>query len=168
VIGEPGIEERPERHYVAIREQVSMEGFGELLAPLWDEVFASLRARGVAPDGPPLIRYGVIDMARQLEIEVGAPVAEPMAADGRVVPGVLPAGRYARLTHTGDYSGLIAATAALQDWAEGRGMVFDQWTTPDGDAFGGRVEWYVTDPGDEPDPAKWETEVAYRLADSSG
>ena len=168
MIGEPRVEERPERHYVAIRASVSMDGFGDLLAPMWDDVIGSLRERGLVMDGPPLIRYDVIDMARELEIEVGVPVADPAPADGRVMPGVLPAGRYATLTYTGDYSGLVAANAALQEWAAAEGLAFDQWSTPQGDAFGGRIESYLTDPGDEPDPAKWETEVSYRLADASG
>ena len=34
-------------------------------------------------------------------------------------------------------------------------------------AFGGRIESYLTDPQQEPDPAKWETDIAYRLADTS-
>ena len=34
-----------------------------------------------------------------------------------------------------------------------------------GDAFGSRVEFFITDPDDEPDPKKWETQVAIRLAD---
>ena len=33
------------------------------------------------------------------------------------------------------------------------------------DGFGARYESYLTDPADEPDMAKWETEVAIRLAD---
>src|SRR5215472_16933119 len=40
--------------------------------------------------GPPLIRYLVIDMAGELQIELGVPVAAPVTASGRVQPGVLP------------------------------------------------------------------------------
>lgn len=78
---------------------------------------------------------------------------------------VLPGGRYACLTHTGDYGGLVSANAALQDWAAAQGLAFDQHATGRGDAFGGRIESYLTDPAEEPDPSRWETEVAYRLAD---
>ena len=34
-----------------------------------------------------------------------------------------------------------------------------------GDAFGARLESFLTNPDEEPDRAKWETEVAIRLAD---
>jgi hypothetical protein len=40
-----------------------------------------------------------------------------------------------------------------------------RWADPHGDAFGSRYESYLTDPGEEPDPARWQTEVAIRLAE---
>jgi len=44
--------------------------------------------------------------------------------------------------------------------------VWDRWETKDGDAFGSRLESFLTRPDEEPDQGKWETEVAIRLADS--
>jgi hypothetical protein len=38
--------------------------------------------------------------------------------------------------------------------------------TERGDEFDSRIEVYLTDPSSEPDPEKWETEVAYMLADA--
>ena len=64
---------------------------------------------GIAPSRPPFIRYLVIDMAAELEIELAVPTGAPVAGSGRVRPGVLPEGRYAVLRHTGPYDdGLIA------------------------------------------------------------
>ena len=40
-------------------------------------------------------------------------------------------------------------------------MAFDAWDTPDGQAWRSRVEHYLTNPAEEPDPAKWEVDVAY-------
>jgi effector-binding domain-containing protein len=84
---------------------------------------------GIAPSGPPFIRYLVIDMAAELEIELAVPTGAPVAGSGRVRPGVLPEGRYAVLRHTGPYDGLIAANAALQQWAPRRGVRFDTRVT---------------------------------------
>jgi effector-binding domain-containing protein len=133
---------------------------------MWREVFGWLAARGIEPAGPPLIRYRIIDMDRELSIDVGVPIAEPAQGDGRVIGDVLPAGRWVRLTYRGHYDGLVAANAELQAWAADRGLAFDQTESPDGDVFGGRVESYLTDPDHEPNPERWETEVAYRLADA--
>jgi hypothetical protein len=35
-----------------------------------------------------------------------------------------------------------------------------------GEAFGGRVEYLLDGPADDPDPANWKTEVAIKLADA--
>ena len=57
------------------------------------------------------------------------------------------------------------ANKALLDWAKARGLALDRQDSPNGDAFGARYESYLIDPAGEPDPEKWETEVAIRLAD---
>jgi len=124
-----------------------------------------LRNQGEAPAGPPFIRYHVIDMESKLDIELGVPIASALASDGDVSAGALPAGQYASLVYTGVTNGM-EANAALLDWGAKNGLVWDQWDTENGDAFGGRFESFLTEPDDEPDPAKWETEVAIRLADN--
>jgi effector-binding domain-containing protein len=93
------------------------------------------------------------------------PTGAPVTASGRIQPGVLPEGRYAVLRHTGPYDGLIASNAALEEWAHEHEVEFDSWSTPDGTAWRGRAEHYLTDPSREPDPAKWETDVAYLTRD---
>jgi hypothetical protein len=84
--------------------------------------------------------------------------------DDRVSAGTLPAGRYASLVYTGVGRG-YSGNKALLDWGASEGLKWDRWATDKGDAFGGRVEFFLTDPDEEPDREKWETEVAIRLAD---
>ncbi len=103
-------------------------------------------------------------MADKLDIELGVPVAAAVAGDGRLQPGVLPAGRYASLIYTGVANG-IPANGALLEWGARQGLQWDSWADPQGDAFAGRLETFLTEPDDEPDPAKWQTEVAIKLAD---
>jgi hypothetical protein len=64
------------------------------------------------------------------------------------------------LRHTGPYDGLIASNAALQQWAHQHGVGFDSWDTAQGSAWRSRAEPYLTDPSEEPDPTKWEVDVA--------
>lgn len=166
---EPQLEQRAARHYAGIRVTVPMDGISGAVDEGFPELLRWLAANGIAPDGPPFIRYLVVDMEASLRIELGVPVAEPVtetvigptAANGRVRSGRLPAGQYVVLRHTGPYDGLVASNAALQRWAAERGVKFDTWDTPDGCAWRSRVEHYLTDPSAEPDPAKWETDVAY-------
>ena len=161
----PKIAERGEQPYVAITATIPMREIGPSAQSLLPEVFGWLAARGIRPAGAPFFRYVVIDMAHLLEIEFGVPTSGTVAGDGRVHSGVLPAGRYASLVHRGHYDELYDANAVLIGWAKERGIRWDSAETPAGERFGCRIETYFTDPREEPDPTKWETEVAIRIAD---
>jgi effector-binding domain-containing protein len=165
MIAEPHIGTLPERPYAAIAASVTMQELGTVVPPLNGEVAGWLAARGIEPAGPPFWKYNVIDMARALEMEAGWPVAGAVAGDGRVIAGVLPAGRYAMVRHAGHPDTLLAATKALLDWAAEKGLTWDVSPSPEGDRWGARLEIYYSDPASEPDMTKWETELAFRLAD---
>lgn len=165
----PEVVTRAAQPYVAIRGQVTMAEIAAF-AVRTGEVFAWLGARGLAPAGPPFLKYNVIDMMRRLEIDNGVPVEASVdgAGDGdgagNVIAGVLPGGRYATLTHVGHPSELAGATKALLDWGAAQDVTWDISPSADGDRWGGRLEIYLTDPREEPDMSKWVTQLAFRLA----
>lgn len=161
---QPRITNRAEQPYAAIRGVVTMRTISAIADRL-PEVFGWLGAQGVEPAGAPFFRYTRIDMDTTLEIEAGVPIAAPIAGQGDVFTGVLPAGRYAVLAHTGHPDDLLAVTASLLDWAAAEGLAWDVRETPDGDLWGCRLESYLTDPAEQPDMAKWDMELAFRLAD---
>jgi len=161
---EPAIVERQAQPYVSITARTPMRQLGEVVPPLNGEVFGWLAERGIRPAGPALWKYNVIDMAGELQIEFGAPVAAPVDGDGQIQPGTAPAGRYLVLRHTGPYDQLIGANAALADYAKQHGIAFAARDTPAGQAWDGRFEHYLTDPTAEPDAARWQTDVAYLIA----
>ena len=160
----PEIETRTEQAYVALRARVPMSGIAAF-AVRTGEVFSWLGDRGLAPAGPPFLKFNVIDMVRELEMENGVPVAAPVNGDDLVVAGVLPAGRYATVTHTGHPSELVEVTGALLDWGAEQGLTWDMSPSEYGDRWGARLEFYLTDPAEEPDMSKWQTQLAFRLAD---
>ena len=166
MITTPKLEDRQAQHYVGIRTQVPMQELPVVIPQFIGEVIGWLGQQGVQPAGAPFIRYHVINMTAKLDIEVGWPVASALTGSGRIAAGVLPAGRYAALIYTGDYPGLMEANAALLDWGAKQGLVWDSWESANGDGFGARYESYLTNPNDEPDLSKHETEVAIRLADN--
>lgn len=160
----PVVAERPAQPYVAIRAQVTMQTMDDILPPLQPQVFAWLRERDIPAAGPPFWKYNVIDMDRVLEVEVGVPVAAPVAGDDRVLAGVLPGGRYATVRYTGHPDGLIGVIASLREWASQEDLTWDMTNTPDGEQWAARLEIYETDPADEPDMTKWTTQLAFRLS----
>ncbi|GHO54017.1 GyrI-like domain-containing protein [Ktedonobacter robiniae] len=164
MITEPKLENRNEQHYVAIRTQVTMQELDTAIQQLCREVLAWIAHQGIVPTGAPFLRNLVIDMKALLDIEVGIPTVSVESTNDRVRAGVLPAGLYASLVYTGWDSG-IEANAALLDWGAKQSLVWDAWETEQGRAFGARLMSFLTDPNEEQDQAKWETEVAIRLAD---
>ena len=159
---EPALVRRPEQPYAAIYGVVTMETI-PLIADRLPEVFGWLAERGI-PAGPPFLRYNAVGPGGWLELEAGVPVAAAVTGAEPVLAGLLPAGRYAVVRHTGPFSQLAGATRDLLDWAAARGLAWDRTESPAGERWGCRLEVYLTNPAAEPGPATWETELAFRLA----
>ncbi|WP_432544168.1 GyrI-like domain-containing protein [Kineococcus sp. SYSU DK002] len=160
---DPVVAQRPAVPYVGVRRTVTLTTVGLVADRLGDLVGLVLDA-GSAPAGPPFLRYEVVDMAAALVVVAGVPVDGPVPTPGDVHTGTLPAGRYATVVHRGHPGTLVGATADLLAWARDRGLTLDVSPSGDGDRWGCRLESYLTDPAGEPDPDRWETELAFRLA----
>lgn len=152
MITEPKLEERQQQHYVGIRTQAPMRKFGQLIPQYLDELFGWLDKHGVAPAGSPFMRLHVVNMAGNIDMEVGVPVATTVQGDSRVAPGVIPAGRYATLVYSGMNG--IEGNKALIDWAAKNHVRWDRWDDKNGDAFRARIEYFLTDPAEGPDRDK--------------
>jgi effector-binding domain-containing protein len=160
---QPHIEQRPAQSYVAIPVTVRMPDFAAAIDRGFPELFGWMAARSLVPAGAPFIRYLRVDMDGELAVELAAPVDGATPADERVRGDELPAGHYVTLLHVGPYDGLLQANAALQQWAGEHGL---RWAM-DGSNWRGRVEHYLTDPAQEPNASRWQTEVAYLLSADS-
>lgn len=166
----PRILTEAEQPYVAIRRTVTMAAIGDIAHRL-PEVAGWLAERELTPDGPPFLRYHLIgtdvDAAGDgpLEVEAGFPIQSAVTGAGEVVAGMLPAGRYATVHHVGPPADLPALTASLLEWATAQGVAWDIAHTGRGPLWACRLQRHLTDPRAEPDPAHWETELAFRLAD---
>ncbi|RZS37560.1 effector-binding domain-containing protein [Herbihabitans rhizosphaerae] len=160
----PQVVHREEQPYVAIGGPVTMHTI-HTLGDRLQAVYGWLHERGIEAAGPPFFRYRRIHMERELDVEAGVPVPAAVEPDSSVIADMLPAGQFLTATHIGPPSELFGANAALLAWADERGLVFDRSDSADGERWGCRLEFYRTDPLVEPDTAKWETELAFRLAD---
>lgn len=161
-VTEPRIDDRLEQPYLGIRAQVPMSALSKNVSKLLKEINSYVKKNHITPAGPPFLRYYVIDMAGEMDIEVGILAAVHLPEDGIVRNGIIPAGRYASLIYTG--SGLTG-NKTLLDWAHARGLRWDRWQESKGLAFRSRYETYLTDSKIEPRKTKWQIEVAIKLAD---
>lgn len=159
----PKVVKRPKQAYVAIREKVKIP-FGKAVDRVMPELFSQLGAQGIEPAGPVFFKLNIVDMPR-LEMEFGVPVGPRAKGSGRLIHGVLPAGRYAEVRYVGHYKNLLDVNAVLIGWAKERGLQWDSVTEPDGEHFAARFETYPNGPQDEPDPDKWETILRIKLRD---
>ena len=159
----PQIIHRTAQRYIAVRLAVSIP-FDDDMDPAFDELFSAFSRAGVEPNGMEFIKFNLIDMPR-LEIEVGMTTNAAVPLSGRLIEGELPAGRYVSLAYTGSYADLMDVTAMLVGWAKEKGLEWDSHQTPDGEKFACRLEVHDNNPSIEPDPAKLQTTLLFKLAD---
>ena len=155
IIEGPAVVALPERHYAGIRTVTPFKG----MFAVRDQLMKELHARYL--DGLTFFRLHVIDMAGAMDVEVGVVTDGPVEADGRIRPGVLPAGSYAAMTYVGHGR---RANGTLLDWIRARDLAMDVAESPAGDRFGCRYEAYLTDPRTERMKTRWQVELAVRLA----
>jgi effector-binding domain-containing protein len=149
------VEARPA---ATIRAVIDAREVSKNLAILFPEVMAAIEGQGVAPAGPPFSRYHRIDEARnEMEIEAGIPVAKAIEAKGRVKPSELPGTKAATTWHLGPYQDLPKTYDALRKWMEEKKLA----------PAGGLWELYWTDPGLEPDPRNWKTQVFWPVREGA-
>jgi effector-binding domain-containing protein len=166
IVSGPSVVTHADRHGLGIRTITPFRGMFAVRDALMASLFSWFDERSL-PVGTVYFRLHVIDMDGPMDIEVGIllprPLAEPLAADDRVRPTLLPAGRYATLVYVNHGR---RANSTLLQWMESSGLRADRFEDPAGDGFAGRYEAYLTDPRTERMKTKWRTELAIRLAES--
>jgi acetyltransferase-like isoleucine patch superfamily enzyme len=162
----PSLEDRAALPHVAIRREIT-DGVRAAVDTAFPQLFATLRERGIAPAGPPFIRYRELSAdGEPLALDVGVQVDDPRVAAGDALhAGELPAGRYAVLVHVGPYRSETAwdlgdAQDRMAAWIAEQGLTHRRpselgWTVPCA------VEFFRIGPVDEPDHTRWETELAW-------
>lgn len=155
----PTLEFRAEQPYVGIRRHVTIAEIDTVLAPRYPELSTWLEAQGVHPAGAPFFRYYSMEMDADIEMEVGIPVHAVPPLTGEIQAGLLPAGQYATLKHTGDYDELYDLTTYLLAWIEEQGMTLATSTREQGEVWKSRLEWYLN--LDEPVVEKRESILAF-------
>lgn len=139
---------------VCIRTRCKREALGDAFADILPAAFKYVATKGGVPMGRPYSRLISIAEDGTLEYEGGVPVMKPLPAEGRVLSDTLPGGPTAVTMHVGPYDQLGEAYEAMARWCAENGH------TPAGMGW----ESYVSDPGKEPDPSKWQTQCFLPLA----
>ena len=144
----------PETHVLVMRKRTSPDGIADTLAEVLPHVFAYATGKGIPLAGPPFCRYRDWN-AGSVTVEAGLPVATPAEGEGEVVAQTIPAGTVASTIHIGPYDTLNEAYAAVEAWMTERSLT----------AADDPHEVYLTDPGQVPNPAEWQTEIVWPVAE---
>jgi AraC family transcriptional regulator len=139
------------RQTATVREEIGGADITQSLGRMFQAVGAAIAKQGVAADGAPFARYH--DFGDIIDLEAGMAVTAPVQPDGNVKPSQLPGGPAAIAVHRGPYEGLAATYDAIGTWIE----------NTEHQANGGPWEIYLTDPGTEPSPANWLTQIIWPL-----
>jgi effector-binding domain-containing protein len=150
--GDAKVETLAAQPVLSIRAVIDAKDVSKTLAEFLPEVMAAIGKAGGQMAAPPFSRYHAMDGGK-IDLEAGIPLKKAVAGHGRVKASELPAGRAAMTWHLGPYDKLPGTHAFLQTWMQEQKL----------EAAGGAWEIYWTDPGIEPDPAKWQTQIFWPL-----
>ncbi len=137
----------PRQPIVFVSGGGSPQEIPNLLAKFLPRALAHAQASGAEMAGPPFTHY--LSMGERIEIQAGIPVKSSVEPSDDVEVGHLPGGDALVTTHIGPYDQLPKAYAALARYVDENGL----------DAADTMFEYYWSDPGEEPDPNNWKTEI---------
>ena len=144
------IVDAPEQHTAVVHEQVPMAELKDFFARAFEAAMHAIRTQRAVPVGPPFGTY-LGPPGETVDVEAGFPVATPIEDADGVVASTLPGGQVVEAVHIGPYDTMETTYAEIAAWMAAQGL------RP------GPVMWesYLTDPGNEPDPATWRTLIVW-------
>ncbi|HVX88095.1 MAG TPA: GyrI-like domain-containing protein [Gemmatimonadales bacterium] len=152
MIETPSIITTTRRDIAVIRFTIPHAEMMKVFGPGIQELVGELAAQGIAPAGAVFAHHHRITKDT-FDFDLGVPVGRPVAARGRVRPGVWPSQRAARTVYHGGYEGLPGAWGEFTAWMKGQGVAQaeDLW------------ESYDKGPQTSADPKEWRTELVRPL-----
>ena len=139
--------------FLFIRRQASQSEVAQTLGESFGRVYTHCMKTGLELAGFPLARYPVVGPL--MTIEAGVPLVRPAVPEDEMEYCELPGGNVVFAVHGGGYDTLGDTHAAILRWMQERQL-----------RAGAHWEWYVTDPGEHPNPADWRTHIYYPLLES--
>ncbi len=148
--GEISVKEFPGQLSMAIIDSTSMEEMGTKIGNAYREVAEHLSKKGIQFAGQPYLKYlSDFDPEKKVVFEAGFPVTNQIEKSGRIIPSELKQSKTVTTTHFGAYEAMDLTYNALMQYIQENNLVIS----------GNSFEIYITDPKNEPDTSKWETEI---------
>jgi effector-binding domain-containing protein len=137
----------------------TMETIGQELGRLYGLIMAEIGKQNLQMSGPPFVHYLDYDETTgHSNYVAGIPVAKPGGDTDLVHPTFFAAMKVVQAMHTGPYEEFTTSYTEMEKYIEAHSLRVT------GQAF----EFYLTDAGSEPDPAKWRTLIAFPIQNEDG
>ncbi|MBD80445.1 MAG: hypothetical protein CL840_16130 [Crocinitomicaceae bacterium] len=138
--------------YLSMTDSCTVEMISESLGKMYGAIMGHCGENQVESAGAPFAIYHSWD-GKATRVEAGIPLAEAIKGTDAIESKTLYAGNALKLVYMGPYDQGEVAHNAVADYAEANGK----------EIVGPPWEVYVTDPGNEPDPNKYITEIYYPI-----
>ncbi|MEZ4687064.1 MAG: SRPBCC family protein [Bacteroidia bacterium] len=133
------------------RQRISMDALHETYSTVLPATAEAVGKAGVEPAGMPAsLTFEWNEEEKMVDLFIGMPVPAGTRIDGLEIIN-LPASRAAVIDYYGPYEGLEKPHMAMNQHLAANNISY-RWPV---------MEIYASDPGQEPDPAKWLTKVIY-------
>lgn len=128
--------DKNEQPVLCVRVRTPVQGLSALIGEHYGKIAALLAEQGVLPVDVPYVGFHNMDM-QDLDVEIGFPVARPVAGRGDIQAGSIPAGKRIFCVYRGPYTGMEPAYAEMGAYMEKNKL------KPTGMAY----EYYFNGPG---------------------
>jgi effector-binding domain-containing protein len=142
------LSEQKAQPVLSIRARTAVENLPKVIGESYGKIMQYLAELGEQPADAPYTAYYNLDM-KDLDVEMGFPVAKPLPAKGEIESGEIPQGRYVSCMYKGAYSGMEQPYNEMFKW------IAENSYEPKGVCY----EYYYNSPNEVP-----ESELLTRIA----
>ncbi len=104
-----------------IRVRTPVEALPNLIGESYGKILALMAEQNALPADAPYVGFYNMDM-QDLDVEIGIPVAAPIAGHGGIQAGSIPAGRRVFCIYRGPYTGMEPIYAEMGAYIEKNGL----------------------------------------------
>lgn len=142
----------PETTY-AIKDSCLLSDIGTKMGEVYTKLYQFVTKNELEIAGPALCLYHVWNPEGYIHFEAAIPVLQTIGDQGEIVVSGISESKAVEYLHVGSYDGLGAGHELLGNYLSDCGYQM----------AGSPYEEYLTDPSNEPDPAKWQTRIVYPI-----
>lgn len=138
----------------AVKSESGIQELSVKMGESFGALMAHIQSTGESKSGQPLtIYHEYSEQDDKVTMECGIPMEVTSVGKEPVIISKVPGGKMLMVKFYGNYDNLGVAHGKFAEYMSSNGLV----------AAGSPWEWYITDPGLEPNPEKWETDIYYPI-----